>query len=453
MDAMKNTDESAHQFAGADLAFRNGASGDATPNGHQSTHSVQANMPVSSRPNALASEADVLLADVLAGVQLPPWQYAVAEQRYHTLGEWLERDDSPLKGRVRRVYGQGGAAQGSSVASRATNDEFDIDAMLELDPEIDCGPAFVLDLLYHTIRGEPGSRYYKVTTRCTRCVQVQYADKMHVDLTPAILQVGTLARQSTIFHHRVEEPHNPGKRVTANPFGFTEWFKEQTPPEPLFVIAVDSARLLAKRAEVEPLPAQVGPHGMSRALASLQLIKRFRNLRYDRRDGRCPPSVLLAKLVASFRASSPTFAAALLEHAVALRDRFAYHVNGSTYIHETNPRCEADVLTDRWPGSGYDQSLWLGDLNHLVRQLYRYVHDEVTLRERQEILAELFGEHAAGEAVRAFADRMGRAKELGESRYQKHTGRLILPATAAATSAQARPTPQTSFYGGTRWRD
>ena len=276
---------------------------------------------------------------------------------------------------------------------------------------------------------------------------------MHVDLTPAILQLGTLARQSTIFHHRVEEPNNPGKRVTANPFGFTEWFKEQTPPEPLFVIAVDSARVLAKRADVEPLPAQVGPHGMSRALASLQLIKRFRNLRYDLRDRRCPPSVLLAKLVAGFRASSPTFAEALLEHAVALRDRFAYHVNSSTYIHETNPRCEADVLTDRWPGSGYDQSLWLGDLNHLVRQLYRYVHDEVTLRERQEILAELFGEHAAGEAVRAFADRMGRAKELGESRYQKHTGRLVLPTMAAATSSQAHATPQTSFYGGTRWRD
>ena len=77
----------------------------------------------------------------------------------------------------------------------------------------------------------------------------------------------------------------------------------------------------------------------------------------------------------------------------------------------------------------------------------------MTLRERQEILAELFGEHAAGEAVRAFADRMGRAKELGESRYQKHTGRLVLPTMAAATSSQAHATPQTSFYGGTRWRD
>lgn len=410
------------------------------------------NKPFFLRPNALASEADILLADVLAGVQLPPSQYAVAEKRYHTLGEWVERDGSPLKGRVRRIYGQGGAAQGSSVASRATNDEFDIDAMLELDPDVDRGPAYVLDVLFNSIRGERGSRYYDVTTRCTRCVQVQYADKMHVDLTPAILQSSTLPRQSTIFHHRVEEPNNPGKRVTANPFGFTGWFKQETPPEPLFVIAVDSAQVLAKRAEVEPLPAQVGPHGMSRALASLQLIKRFRNLRYDRRDGRCPPSVLLAKLVASHRAFSLTFAAALFEHAAALRDLFEGHVRNGTRIHETNPHCEADVLTDRWPGSNYDQSLWLGDLNHLVRQLYRYVHEEVTLRERQEILAELFGEHAAGQAVRAFADRMGRAKELGESRFQKHSGKLILPSMAAATSAQARPVPDTSYFGGMRWR-
>lgn len=410
------------------------------------------NQPFLLRSNALASEADILLADVLAGVQLPPSQYEVAEERYHTLGSWVERDGSPLKGLVRRVYGQGGAAQGSSVASRATNDEFDIDAMIELDPMVDRGPAYVLDLLYHSIRGERGSRYYDATTRCTRCVQVQYADKMHVDLTPAVLQLGAPERQSTIFHHRAEEPHNPGRRVTANPFGFTEWFKQQTPPEPLFVLAVDSIAVMAKRAEIEPLPAQVGPHGMSRALASLQLIKRFRNLRYDQRDGRCPPSVLLAKLVANYRAANVTFAAALLEHAIALRDTFDRHVTRGTRIHETNPQCEADVLTDRWPSEAYDQSIWLGDLNHLVRRLYRYVHEQVSLRERQEILAELFGERAAGNAVRAFADRMGRTKELGQSRYQSGTGKLILPAMAAASSTHARAVPQTSYFGGVRWR-
>jgi Second Messenger Oligonucleotide or Dinucleotide Synthetase domain len=407
--------------------------------------------PLFNRFSPIASEADLLLAEVLFGVQLPPSQYAIAEGRYHTLAAWLERDGSPLKGHVELVYGQGGVSQGSSVASRATSDEFDVDAMVQVADYVDRGPAYVLDLLYRSIRGEPGSRYYDVTTRCTRCVQVQYSDNMHVDLTPAVRQAATLDRQSTIFHHRAETPSVPGMRVTGNPYAFTEWFKENTPAEPLFDITLGRQTDLLAKADAEPLPQQVGPHGMSRALASLQLFKRFRNLRYDRRDGRSPPSVLLAKLVAEFRATTLTFTSAVLEHAVALRDRFQLQVAAHCLIRESNPRCAADVLTDRWPSSLYDQTLWLGDLNHLVRQLTRYCREELTLNERQQILADLFGEHAAGKAIRDFAERMGRGKELGENRYQTGTGRLILPAMMVPSAAHARPVPATTYFGGREW--
>lgn len=400
----------------------------------------------------LVSEADVLLADVLRRVQLPPNDYEKANQRYHTLSEWIERDGSPLKGAVIRVYGQGGVSQGSSIAARATNDEFDVDAMVELQPWVDRGPAYVLDLLYRTIRGEPGSRYYEASTRCTRCVQVQYADRMHVDLTPAVLQAGTPERQSTIFHHRHETPHDPSMRVVANPYGFTDWFKLMTPPEPFLIVALQQESRVIAKVDAEPLPEQVGAHGMSRALASLQLFKRYRNLRYDRRSGRCPPSVLLAKLVAGYTARTLTFAAAVLEHAEALAERFAQHVHESTLIREVNPRCSLDILTDRWPSSQGDQSIWLGDLRHLVAQLRRYVSEPLTLAGRKDILADLFGESAAEVALMAFAERMGRGKELGQNRYERGTGRLILPATALVTPAAARPVPATRYYGGPSWR-
>ena len=48
-------------------------------------------------------------------------------------------------------------------------------------------PAIALNILYHSIRGERGSRYYDMTTRNTRCVTVNYADAMHLDITPAVL--------------------------------------------------------------------------------------------------------------------------------------------------------------------------------------------------------------------------------------------------------------------------
>jgi hypothetical protein len=403
-----------------------------------------------SRP--LQSESDILVADVLGRIQAPPGLFATANERYHTQAEWLEREGSPLRGKVEAVYGQGGVSQGSSIAARGTNDEFDVDAMVQLHPSVDRGPEYVLDLLYQTVKGDPGSRYYNVTTRCTRCVQVQYADKMHVDLTPAILQPGTLARQSTIFHHRAETPEIQGKRVTANPFGFTEWFKRATPPEPYLIEAFDiEVRDLAK-AEAEPLPQQVGSHGMSRALASLQLIKRYRNLRYDQRECRCPPSVLLAKLVAEYRAEAMTLAAALLEHAVHLRDCFLLEIGRGKLIHEVNPApCHQDVLTDRWPGSMQDQLLWVADLNHLVAQLTIYVHKELSLKQRQDILSDLFGEQTAQSAMHIFTDRLAKAQRTNGTHYQPGTGKLILPAAATlATPSQAKAMPSTHYFGGSR---
>jgi hypothetical protein len=400
----------------------------------------------------LQSEADILVADVLGRIQASPAVYEKANERYHTQAEWLERDGSPLKGKVELVYGQGGVSQGSSIAARGTNDEFDVDAMVQLHPSIDLGPDYVLDLLYITVKGERGSRYHDVTTRCTRCVQVQYADKMHIDLTPAILQPGVLARQSTIFHHRAETPTVPGKRVTANPFGFTRWFKDATPPEPYLIDAFDSELRALAKADAEPLPQQVGPHGMSRALASLQLIKRFRNLRYDRRDCRCPPSVLLAKLVADYRAEAMTLAAALLEHAIQLRGRFVREIGCGRLIHEVNPApCQSDVLTDRWPSSMQDQLQWAGDLDHLVTQLTIYVHRQLTLKQRQDILGDLFGEQAAKSAMHVFTDRLAEAQRRSGTHYQPGTGRLVLPAAvAASTASQARPMPSTKYFGGER---
>lgn len=401
--------------------------------------------PLFPSPSPISNEADILMADVLGRFQQPPGKYAIAEERYVTLAGWIERDGSALKGNVSLVYPQGGVAQGSSIASRATNDEFDVDAMVELLPHIDRGPTYVLDLLYRTVRGEPGSRYYSMTTRCTRCVQVGYADNMHVDLTPAVLQAGTPLRQSTIFHHRPEDGNNPGMRFTGNPFGFNEWFKLNTPPELMLKAAFDESRTYAA---TEPLPEQVGMHGMSRALASLQFAKRFRNLRYDRRDRRCPPSVLLAKLVAQYKAREVRFAAAVLEHMRNLLDIFSGHQSRSSLIHEVNPACSADVLTDRWPNSLSDQALWISDLRHLVAQLDLFVNGEITLTQRKAILADLFGEQAAGDAVLAFAERMGRMKDLGQTRYAGNTGRLILPGAALLTGTRAQAMPQTSYFGG-----
>src|SRR5262245_49973358 len=77
--------------------------------------------------------ADVLLADVAVSVQLPPSLHEVATERYETIRNWIERAGSPLADLVLRFYPQGSMAIDATIASKAKNDEFDIDIIAELN--------------------------------------------------------------------------------------------------------------------------------------------------------------------------------------------------------------------------------------------------------------------------------------------------------------------------------
>ncbi len=235
---------------------------------------------------------DILLADLAARIQLPAALHARAVERYSTIRDWIDRDGSPLQGRVQLMYPQGSMATDTTIARYSEKDEFDIDILTDLDPRVGRDPVIGLGLLYRAIRGEPGSRYYDKTTLNTRCVTVDYAD-MHLDLTPALRNVAAVPRECEIFHHKPGANPPDKKLVWANPFGFAEWFRRSTPVERDFAnffsersLKMDQRRMgnVVARAPGEAVPTQAPVYRKSRAVVCLQLIKRWRNVRYDRAD-------------------------------------------------------------------------------------------------------------------------------------------------------------------------
>jgi hypothetical protein len=404
-------------------------------------------------PNTTNVEtADILLADVAVKIQLPPSLFEIATERYETIRAWIERSDSPLAGLVLRFYPQGSMAIDATIASRAKNDEFDIDIIAELDLASDADPRSVLDLLYAAIRGTPGSRYYKMTKRQTRCVTVEYAE-MHLDVTPVVRRSLTPERESVVFHHKPELAHVAGAHHIANPWGLAQWFKHQTPADQVIAkmfyerMALDGQ--VRADAEIEPVPGQMPAHSKSKALIALQLIKRFRNLRYDSRDCRQPPSVALVKLIGE-RANSGT---TRLLHEIIYQAKYMLAVleqNQSLgrLVHLTNPSCALDVLTDRWPENHAAQAVFIDDLNHFIAQLERL--DDVDLEDARKILADLFGEAASTEVVKKFIESSTRAIREGRSGHVAGMGRFAAPAVgtiAVSMPSYARPTKPHRFYG------
>jgi hypothetical protein len=405
----------------------------------------------------LGSPADILLADVAIRVQLSRTDHGKAQTRYKIINEWLDREGSLLRGLVNLLYAQGSMAIGATIASKLRTDEFDIDIVAELALRIDTQPQVVLDLLYASVRGEPGSRYYEVTERRTRCVTIHYADGMHIDLTPVVLAPTYLPRTSVIFHHKPEDQSEPEYRRWANPWGFAEWFKEQTPPDQAFAKAFAERAgqweraMLLEKADAEPVPAQQAAHEKSKAVIVLQLLKRWRNVRYDKRKGmRRPPSVMMAKLIADSANGTQTLSEELLVQAHHMHQVIgAAHKTGQK-VRVENPRCKPDVLTDRWPSNLDEQALFLHDLEDLIIKVSR-LRDNCGLDEMRAIMIDLFGESPTGDVFKSFNENLGRRVVLGQSGSQPGTGRLVgLASPAVASTPRAPLTRPHTFFGSHR---
>jgi hypothetical protein len=299
--------------------------------------------------------------------------------------------------------------------------------------------------LHEALRGEPGSRYHGKTTRHTRCISVSYEDGMHIDLTPAVLVSNAEPRTSVIFHSKPEDMTAGKKRLIANPWGFAEWFQEKTPLEADFAKMFAERAMAHDRAAAEPVPDLEPAYRKSRALITLQLMKRWRNVLFATRaraNLRKPPSILFAKHIADHANQTTTLSAEVEHQAHQLLLRLEAEERAGRLIHEVNPRCAYDVITDRWPGTRADQALLINDLKNLLADLQLLRSDTLSIDKIAATLERLFGDRPAKSAVKDY--RASASRHLVEY----GTGRVTGPAAGLATAnALIKPAPAHTFFG------
>lgn len=406
------------------------------------------------RETASYSVLDVMLADIAVRIQLPPSEYQTALDRYAAINEWIDREDSILHGRVQLFYPQGGFMIGATNARHDTDAEFDIDVMAQIDWSASIDPEVALSTLHQAIRGEPGSRYHKKAERKTRCSTVHY-DGMHMDVTPAVRQFAREEKTSFIFHSKPSDPNEPKQTLYANPFGFGQWFIANTPADEIFglyfeknSLDYDRMRLqVLAEADADPVPPQTPVYRKSRALIALQLIKRWRTLAYERRHPRLrmPPSILLAFYVGQNANQTQTLADELIHQSECIIRTLEQAEARDRCVHEVNPRCDDDILTDRWPANVAEQRVFIDELRAFVFQLYR-LQKGLPLEDMRRVLEDLFGETPAREAVRKYTQQHVNDNNAGKGFHILRSGSI--PALgSAAVPAQARRTPRSSPWG------
>lgn len=392
-----------------------------------------------------APVGEILLAETAIRIELPPSQHQLAVDRYEAVRKHIERIGSPLRDKVRIFYPQGSMAIRATIKARKREDGFDIDIIAELMLPHSLQPSEILDLLFDAINGAPGSLYHGMVERQTRCVTVYYADGMHLDITPTLLVDDRDPRRSHIFHAKPEEPESAHRRFLMNSFAFCEWVNERTPQDMNFAkayaaraLAFDSARIAAD-ADVKPVPAHsTVDGGKSATVVALQLLKRNRNLRHEKRSGRrLPPSVMLAKFAGDVSWSGGSIAGALDAIVVSLLTALEAAEQAGKLIDVRNPRCNDERFTDRWPEDRQAQKLYIDDLKLLRRQLTGLMSEQLALDQKRDLLVAMFGEGPARSVVEEYAANIGGAVAKG-MRAIAPSGR-VLPAVAVAAPAVTRP--------------
>ena len=400
------------------------------------------------------SISEQMLAAVAIKIELPPSMHALLAERKAAIEKHLERDGSPLKGKIRLFYQQGSVAIGATIRAKFRFEGFDIDIIVELNTP-GLTPWEALELLYEAMRGERGSRYYDMTERQTRCVTIHYADGMHLDLSPAELISEIDPRRSFIFHSKPEDQRNKDHRVLTNSFGFVEEYNSTCPVDLSFqqeyarraLQADQGLVVMQKDADSLPVPAHstvVG--GKSAVTVALQLLKRNRNIRWATRDGRMPASVMLSCLTLEVAESGRTIGQNLKVIAQHILDRLLWAKSVGELIHVENPRCPGDVFTDRWPENHSAQNMMIADMKLFLEQLSVLLDDRRTLRERRDTLKAMFGEDIGQQVVDDMEREIGEAIRTGRHGFGALGGLAVSP-----TIARAKPAVKPSTFYGTRF--
>ncbi|MBY5396961.1 hypothetical protein HFN01_19315 [Rhizobium leguminosarum] len=103
---------------------------------------------------------DGILIDIARRAQVPKTKHEEAVEHYIGLCQHVDRAGSPLEGKVIECYPSGSFSIGAATYSHVRSMQHDVDVVLEVDYPLGTDPEWMLDILYRSIKGEPGSRYY-----------------------------------------------------------------------------------------------------------------------------------------------------------------------------------------------------------------------------------------------------------------------------------------------------
>lgn len=263
----------------------------------------------------MKSAEDKKLEALVAEIELPDGAYDKAVTRYEDLGDWLNREGSSVKPYNPHISPQGSFALGTAIYPLNRNDDYDLDLTCKLQSAVTRSSHSQFQVkemvrreleLYRTARNIQERLEEK-----RRCWRLQYKDSpgFHLDTVPGIPTDGV---RRAVLEQEMRAQGVPGHLLqnlaaeaiwitdnkcptyqvissdwlSSNPAGYVSWFQSRLTSVPL---------LAEVQAKVDDMPVYRRKTPLQKVI---QLLKRHRDVMFERASDSKPISVIITTLAA-----------------------------------------------------------------------------------------------------------------------------------------------------------
>jgi len=349
-------------------------------------------------------------------VQLSEPRHRQATERYRSIAEFLDEPGSSLARFRPVIYPQGSLRIGTTVHLKGT-DEFDLDAVCELSIDwTRSAPVAVLDAVESRLA--QSDDYRRMLERKNRCVRLVYANEFHVDVLPAVPDPAAGGTCVRVPDRDLRE------WVPSDPIGYADWFESR-------------AKLYMVEKMAMPIPAPEPFETKPILKVVVQLLKRWRDVRYETDPDRAPISIVLTTLAGQHYAAEQTTFDALSR----VVTRVLASLPRSGRLRVCNPSNSEEDLSERWDADPSAYDVFVEGMIALHDSLGS-LRSARGIRQIKKILGELFGEKLAETVINEQARNVEQERQGGRLRVATISGSL----TSVAESGTA-PIRRNTFYG------
>lgn len=345
-----------------------------------------------------------ILFGICEKLQLTPYLYDLATERYETIINVLKKD--PVFRNVELNIYPHGSFRLKTTVKPLTGEEFDLDFVAELPIDSDMMPK---ELYTHIIRILRNDKDHKDQIEPkTRCVRVNYANDFHMDIMPGkLIDINTNEiivpdRDLKSWYHH------------SNPKGFADWFEKQARTRILNeMLELRYAQFKIENVSDQEVTAQLEP--LRRAV---QLVKRYRNIYCDRTKKEPVRSIIICALMGEITSFTGDTAQIISSFCDYVNELIKKH-NGNPFDVK-NPVVD-EILTEKWhEGTNYQDFV---DMMKALTVDIRAIQKSASNSEVNTLTKKMFGEEVTNAAIVRHARILNESRQAGKLSVD-HSGTL-----------------------------